>query len=87
MPAYKIFGKVVVSMGIRGKAGWPLARVTAAGVASAAAVPRDVAAAPAMPDLHGIPGVPRHGSGALRSGRADARDPPGLFHWPHKSRC
>lgn len=65
-------GKGVVTMGVRGKAGWPLARVTAAGVASAAAVPRSTAAAPAMPDLHGIPGVPRHGSAALLSGRADA---------------
>ena len=65
-------GKVVVSMGVRGKAGWPLARVTAAGVASAAAVPRGTAAAPAWPEPHDIPGVPRHGSGALRSGRADA---------------
>jgi hypothetical protein len=63
-------GKGVVTMGVRGKAGWPLARVTAAGVA--AAVPRSTAAAPAMPDLHGIPGVPRHGSAALLSGRADA---------------
>lgn len=65
-------GKIVVGMGVRGKAGWPLARVTAAGMASAAAVPRGAAAAPAMPGLHGIPGVPRYGSGALRSGRADA---------------